>query len=217
MKFIATLIVLAGFGFWFYFIRTPEAPPAPLTYSASFSGLTEPEKAYYEQMFDYTMDNTKPGEGYEWSTYSAKGKITAETVFLSKSKGQCRNFSEIFYAAGKPYPYDGIACKRQGRDGWCRLKQGDALTCAMEKPGGVAVNFGVPGAPSMSGSINVPIGGGPGIGQVGTPNAPQIEGPGKVDQKQAGQSYADTVTGTAGNAAGPATSGVIKWFGDTFR
>jgi hypothetical protein len=217
MKFIATLIVLAGFGYWFYFIRTPEAPPVPLTYSTSFVGLSDAEKSYYEKMFDYTMDTTAPGQGYEWQTYGAKGKIIADKVFVSKSKGQCRNFSELFYVGKTAYPYDGVACKRQGSSGWCRLKQDDALTCALERSGTV-VRVGVPGVPSMSGNVNIPVGAGAGIGKVGTPSGP--DGPeidGKIDQKKAGQGYADTVTGTAGNAAGPATSNGIKWFNDTFR
>ena len=193
MKFIATIIVLAAVAYWFVYMRGDEAPPPPLTYSASFSALSDAEKAYYEKMFDYSMDMMRPGQGYDWQTYGGKGKITAGEPFVSKSNVHCRPFDEVFYAGETPYRYEGIACKRQGREGWCRLKKTDALTCALERmespvtkgarqvilKGGEVVdsiagtNIGG-GADVPSGSVSAP--GGPSL------NAPDVKSP-KLEPK----------------------------------
>ena len=80
---------------------------------------------------------------------------------------------------------------------------------------------------TQGGSITLPnIGGG--IGGIGVPSgnvnttapqAPDMPGssPRGPGSDKPGQSYSDTVTGTAGSAAGPAAKTMKDWFNDTFR
>lgn len=101
------------------------APPA--------AGLSDAEQEYYEKVFDYAMGTVKPGETYKWESYGGKGEIAPGENFVSKSKAVCRNFTESYAIGGKQGKADGIACRREGREGWCRLKEGNALTCALEE------------------------------------------------------------------------------------
>lgn len=184
---------------------------------ASLALLSVPEQEYHTKIFDYAMDYAKPGQPYPWETYSAKGIITAQAAFVSKSKANCRNFTESFTVTGGAGTHSAIACKRGGDNGWCVLRPDQALTCAMEtRP--ILPGFSAPNSPDIS----APKAGG--IGPVGTPNTnvnPNVGNPLDVDTPRRGdkpgQPVADTVTGTAGRAAGPATGGMIQWFSDTFR
>jgi surface antigen len=194
-------------------------PPAAVAASeqqvAMLARLSDAEQSYHEKIFDYAMETVKPGESYTWESYGGKGIIAIGERFVSKSKSTCRSFTESFTAGGAQGSYEAIACKRTGKEGWCTLKKTDALTCAMERTSVIAT--GVPGVNIPKGNVDLgkPAGG---VGSVGAPdvtvNGPDVAMP---SQKEAGTSYADTVTGTAGNAAGPATGGAIRWFNDTFR
>ena len=55
-------------------------------------------------------------------------------LFVSKSKANCRKFTETFTVAGKNGEGYGVGCKREGSEGWCKLKTSNAHTCAMEPP-----------------------------------------------------------------------------------
>jgi surface antigen len=132
MKYIATLILFAGI-YWFFFKEPPQQPAA--VYSESSSGLSDAERAYYEKVFEYTMEAVKADQSYAWESYGGKGKITAGKPFISKSKATCRKFKESFTIGGRQGTDQGFGCKREGRGGWCRLKPKDALTCVMEPPG----------------------------------------------------------------------------------
>ena len=136
MKFILFIIAVLAFAFWFVASKPPAPVPQTesLAHSASFAELSDAEKDYYLKVFAYVMETVQPGQPYAWQTYGAKGVISAQEKFLSKSKYDCRSYAEIFYVGTTPYPYEGVACKRQGREGWCRLKKTDALTCALEPP-----------------------------------------------------------------------------------
>lgn len=164
--------------------------------------------------FDYTMEVTKSNEFYEWQGYSGNGRITPGERFVSKSGYTCRSFSESFTVAGNRGTGTGIACKRQGRDGWCRLKEGNALTCAMEDHG---IDVSVPGMPSVP-SINLPsVGGGgkdPDI-HVNRPGMPSVDAPDV--EKPTATGYANTVTGAAGEAAGGVARNAGGWFNSLFR
>lgn len=186
--------------------------------SAQLADLRPVELEYHTKIFDYALDYTETGKSYEWKSYGGSGKITPGAPFISKSKYNCREFSEYFTVAGLDGKREAIACKRIGNDGWCVLKPTDALTCAMEKTPGV-LDGSLPQASVDTPSVNVG-----GIGPVGSPNVnvnndvntnANIDAPKHADKP--GQPIADTVTGTAGRTAGPATGGAIKWFGETFR
>lgn len=96
------------------------------------------QRDYYLRVFNYTMDNSKDNKAYHWETGAAKGDIRVSKEYISKSKSLCRNFTETFKIDGQVGKSEGAACKRDGNNGWCRLKHEDAHTCALEEPQGVA-------------------------------------------------------------------------------
>jgi hypothetical protein len=106
-------------------------PTSPL------ANLSDAERSYYEQMFDYTMEAIGSDGSYQWQTYSANGTVTVGGSFVSKSKAKCRKFKEVFTVTGQNGSDEGVACKREKGDGWCRLKTSNAYTCAMEPPGNI--------------------------------------------------------------------------------
>lgn len=93
------------------------------------------ERSYYFQMFDYSMSNAKAGEKREWKSYNSSGQFVAEVPFVSSSNATCRKYRETM-VSGKynAEVKNGVACKRVGREGWCRLKEGDMQSCALEPP-----------------------------------------------------------------------------------
>jgi hypothetical protein len=183
---------------------------------SSLSQLSDAERSYYDQIFGYTMDNINGGQTYSWASYSGNGTIHVQEVFMSKSGYPCRDYSETFKVQGIDGAYHGTACKRQGKDGWCRLKPGNANTCAMEDP---SFMFSMP---SMSlPDVNVGPVGNP-LAGVNTPSVPSINTNVNIDKPKgpkmdnAGSDFATSVTGNAGKAAGSAASNGISWFGKTF-
>lgn len=183
----------------------------------SFSQLTRVEKSYYEQVFNYTMDTTKPNETYEWKSYRTSGAILVGEPYVANSGSTCRNYIERITIQNVTGEDEGVSCKRQGREGWCKLKAHNALTCAMEKP----ADFFNVSMPSLNGRLpemSINAGGIPSGG--GNVAAPDPSMPRGVDAPRApdvsGAGYADTVTGAAGAAAGPVTRTLKSWFGENF-
>ncbi len=175
MKYIiAILIVFAGYWYWNRSDTVTTYNPIP------GATLSDAEKAYYIQVFDYTMDNIQDGIDYEWESHNGKGLLTPVTTYVSKSRSTCRHYTEEFSVGGKDGTSEGITCKRDGKSGWCRLKSGDAETCAMEKPGYDIILGGI-----SVGNIDVNIGGvnidtnisGPNVGGVGDVGAPDVNMP----------------------------------------
>ena len=108
--------------------------PAYAAQQSLLASLSDAEKSYYIKVFDYTMETVKAGEPYGWESYNGKGSIVAGEPFASKSKALCRKFTESYAIGGKNGGGGGVACRRDGDNGWCRLRETDALTCAMESP-----------------------------------------------------------------------------------
>ncbi|MFO0390216.1 MAG: hypothetical protein ACK502_10950 [Alphaproteobacteria bacterium] len=175
--FFAILIVAAGLYYWF--------KPADDTIYRGDGGhtLSDAEKIYYLQSFDYAMGMMPDGQPHTWESYNGKGTIAPRQLYASKSKANCRQFSENFTIGGYSGTQEGIACKRQGKDGWCRIKTGNPETCALEEKG-IAVNFGSLNLGTIDigsiniGGVDVSIGshstGGIGsVGSVGTPDMPE--------------------------------------------
>lgn len=116
-------------------LSSPLFAAEPISPRASiYARMDEEEKKYYNQIFSYAMSTLKAKESYPWKTYGASGSIHADAMFASQQGYTCRPFSENITVRGEPAETAGIACARQGRPGWCRLKEGNALTCAMEPP-----------------------------------------------------------------------------------
>lgn len=215
MKYIAAILVALAF-YGYYVISKPKEAPLSLQTEVVRPGeLSSVEKDYYIKVFDYAMTVVEPGKSYDWQGhFENRGKITVDEPFQSKSSSTCRNFSETFTIGGIAGKSEGVACKRNGDDGWCRLKKTDALTCALETPG-TMVGFDFPGGNYNGPNVNV------GIGGINTPGVHAPTAPGvntdAPNSKGAGKGYAETVTGTAGSAAGPVTKGAKDWFNDVFR
>ena len=75
----------------------------------------------------------RAGSTYDWASYE-RGGIGVGKLFVSKSGSNCRDFTENYTVQGQAATDRGIACKRSGKDGWCKLREGNATTCAMEGP-----------------------------------------------------------------------------------
>lgn len=171
--FFAILIVAAGLYYWF--------KPAEDTIYKGTGGhtLSDAEKVYYLQSFDYAMSMMADGQTHTWESFNGKGTIAPRQLYTSKSKANCRQFSENFTIGGYAGTQEGIACKRNGKDGWCRIKSGNVESCALEDKS-IAINFGGLNLGTVSiGSISVgnvsvdiPSGNAGGIGGVGTPDMP---------------------------------------------
>jgi hypothetical protein len=117
---------------WPTMFQKPAVDMPPSLAVAEFSDV---ERQYYREVFDYAMETVPANGMYAWQTSSGIGKIYVGASFKSKSGSTCRSFNEQYTIAKKQDSNDGVACKREGRNGWCRLKKTDALTCAMEPPG----------------------------------------------------------------------------------
>jgi surface antigen len=165
--------------------------------------LSDAEKVYYLQSFNYAMSMMPEGQQHTWESYNGKGTLAPRQLYASKSKANCRPFSETFTIGGYEGSQEGIACKRKGKEGWCRVKAGNPETCALEDKS-IALNFGGLNLGTIDiGSINIggvdinidaPSTGG--IGGVGTPDMPDTpkEKPSflpKFEGRKDGQTSAD--------------------------
>ena len=185
------------------------------------AALSDAEQDYHVLVMDYAMEYMQPGQAYQWESHGGKGSITPGEPFISKSKANCRPFQEILTIAGQSAEREAVACKRAGGTGWCELEKNDVLTCALEKP---ALASGIPSLGGGSGSTGAQASGGSaGSKSTGGNSSANIHAPAAPNAPQrpkgdgSGAEVADTVTGTAGRAAGPATGGAIQWFNETFR
>lgn len=82
------------------------------------------------------MENVKEGNSFKWNVSVGNGEIFVGKIYLSKSKSMCRDFKEIFAIGENKGKIEGVSCKRDGNNGWCRLKKENAHTCALEEPQG---------------------------------------------------------------------------------
>lgn len=134
LHFLAILLTIIG-GLWLWdYVFPPPPPPIFPQNSTALMQLTDAELSYYRQVFDYTMAVTKSGERYEWKSEHGRGFFAPSDPFTSKSGSTCRKFTEEYEVGSQSATLEGVACKREGREGWCRLKKTDAQTCAMEPP-----------------------------------------------------------------------------------
>jgi len=109
------------------------ATPAP-SHETLLERMSDAERGYYRQSFDYAMEAMKAGETHHWQSSGAQGDLLVLEPFVH-GKTVCRKFSESIQLKGESSLITrGAGCKRIGRPGWCRLNQGDMLTCALEPP-----------------------------------------------------------------------------------
>lgn len=124
-----------------FFLLLPINVWAIVTNAAPTSKLDGKQRDYYLRVFNYVMDNIKNDEPYHWESNKEKGDIRVGEEYISKSKSLCRNFTETFVIDNQSGKSEGAACKRDGNNGWCRLKNTDAHTCALEEPEGFTDNL----------------------------------------------------------------------------
>ncbi len=96
--------------------------------------LTPAEQDYYNLSFSYAMASQPEGQPYSWKTYSSSGSITPGKIFTNKDGVPCRPFVESFVINGEKGTNSGYGCQRAGKEGWCKLKEGNMLSCALEPP-----------------------------------------------------------------------------------
>lgn len=94
--------------------------------------FTDSEIAYLEKSFDYAMDMLKPGEHMDWSVAAVNGRVSAGKEYTSTQKANCRQYVEISRTYEAQKVDSGIACKRVGKDGWCRIHGTNPPSCALE-------------------------------------------------------------------------------------
>lgn len=122
--YIATAIFLL-FIAWLLHKPIPRAPQVAREF-------TDSEIEYLEKTFDYAMETLKAGEHMDWSVAAVNGRISAGKEYVSTQKASCRNYIEIARTYDAQKVESGIACKRVGKDGWCRLNPDNAQSCALE-------------------------------------------------------------------------------------
>lgn len=177
-----TRILMAVLLFWLF----TKLFPQPDTASNTLSGTpVEADLSYHQDVFDYVMTSVDAGKGYDWKTPAVRGTITPDATYVSKSGSTCRQFKETVETLASKGDQSAIACKRKGADGWCRLKPGNAQTCALEthdidfQVGEVnfgGFSLGTVGVGGMDVEVKVPpIGGVPGIGGIHGPNTDKAQ------------------------------------------
>lgn len=88
---------------------------------------------YLEKSFDYAMDSLKEGEFLDWSAAAVNGRISVGNAYESRKGATCRQYVEVARTHDAQKVTGGIACKRQGKDGWCRIQDQHApQSCALE-------------------------------------------------------------------------------------
>jgi hypothetical protein len=117
-----------------FFLSLSSESYAESKNTAPYDALTGYNRDYYFSLFDYTMDNIKEEKPFHWEVGGVKGDISVGKKYTSKSKYVCRDFIETFVVNKEHGKSEGVACKRKGKDGWCRLKREDVHTCALETP-----------------------------------------------------------------------------------
>ncbi len=121
---IATVLFLAFIG-WLLHKPIPKQVPVARAF-------TDAEVAYLEKSFDYAMDTLDEGQYLDWSTAGVNGRIAVGKPYTSKQKAICRNYIEVARTHDAQKVDSSIACKRQGKDGWCRVHGDNPQSCALE-------------------------------------------------------------------------------------
>lgn len=165
-------------------VSLAATPSAATVGDNPIAKLTTGEADYYGKSFSYALEALEDDQVYDWRTESSEGQIRVGKAFKNRSGGVCRTFSEIYNIGGAEGQNVGYGCKRDGGDGWCKLRTGNMLTCAFEEPDGLLEQF-AEGIHSVEKSVkfykNPDIGNikGPNGGSIGgatMPNGPDTSG-----------------------------------------
>lgn len=131
------LLLILLLPFIWHIIKQQEQAAQHAATAEPSAVLTESEQKYYDTIFSYVMENTPPDGTYSWQQNTSSGTLRAGDRFTSKSKSLCRKYTEAFNINGHKGTAEGYGCRRADEDNegsWCRLHEGNVLTCALEQP-----------------------------------------------------------------------------------
>jgi len=94
--------------------------------------FTAAEIDYLEKTFDYAMETLGEGEYLDWSAAGVNGRISVSKQFDSSRGAQCRKYVEVARTYKAQKVESALACKRSGKDGWCRVYGENPPSCALE-------------------------------------------------------------------------------------
>lgn len=184
-------VLLALLALWVYSLLNKPIPKQQQVARA----FTATEIDYLEQSFYYAMDTLKEGEYLDWSAAAVNGRITVGKPYESGKKALCRPYVEVARTYDAQKVDNGIACKRVGKEGWCRVHGENPQSCALETEEstitkqarytilrgtqildeGVAKLMGIDAKGMVPNAPNVNVRGMPSIGQVPEFQTPDFE------------------------------------------
>lgn len=95
-----------------------------------YAQMTDPERAYYSQIFFWAMTNLPTGQSQPWVNGNTNGSFTPTKTFTNNSGSTCRNFAETLKVRSTEQSLSGIACVKA--DGsWCKLKPNATPACGL--------------------------------------------------------------------------------------
>ncbi|MFZ4125447.1 MAG: hypothetical protein ACOYJ2_05190 [Rickettsiales bacterium] len=92
--------------------------------------MTDDERAYYSQMFYWTMNNASAGKTTHWKNANTYGSISPQAIFLNNKGHACRKFSETLKVKDIKQNIRGLACQRGG-GAWCKLSPNATPSCGL--------------------------------------------------------------------------------------
>jgi len=109
-----------------------------------YKQMTDPERAYYSQIFFKVMGTGTDGEVYNWSEVDIAGSIRVDHSFANKEGARCRMFSETLKVHAVQQQISGMACQNGATD-WCKLPTNATPACNLgHQPGfldGISSSF----------------------------------------------------------------------------
>jgi surface antigen len=92
--------------------------------------MSDNERAYYSQIFYWTMNNASAGKPVHWNNLNSYGTVTPQAIFLNNKGEACRRFTEVLKVKDIKQNIKGIACQRGG-GAWCKLGPNATPGCGL--------------------------------------------------------------------------------------
>lgn len=94
--------------------------------------LEDHDRDYYIRIFDYVMEYSTNANPYPWKANQGTGTISVGRKYMSKQNVICRDFYESYLINKQAGTARGAGCKREKDKGWCKIRENDPRTCALE-------------------------------------------------------------------------------------
>ena len=95
-----------------------------------YAAMTQPERAYYSQLFFWAMNTLGNNQAYNWNNGNTNGVLEPTSSFQNKVGHRCRKFKETLKVHTVQQELSGTACE-QGGGGWCKLKPNATPMCGL--------------------------------------------------------------------------------------